>query len=53
MYLMRYIPQAGTTPNIHVRKNFKKLGSQKETDLLIQDIQQENFSLAKVKGKKS
>ena len=53
MSLMLYICQAGTAPNIHARQSFKKLSSQKETDLLIQDIQDENFSLAKVKGKKS
>jgi len=48
MYVMPYIRQI---PNIRIRKNFKKLSSQKETDLLIQDIQEENFSLAKGEGK--
>ena len=48
--LMPYICQA---PNIRIRRNLKKLSSQKETDLLIQDIQDENFSPEKVKGRKS
>lgn len=52
---MLYICQAGTVLNIHARKNFKKLNSQKKkkkTDLLIQDTEDENLSLAKVKAKK-